>query len=53
MPSRKSIHTAKWHRCVEKVSARGGVSSPHAICTASLGRGGTFKTSALKRVGKR
>jgi hypothetical protein len=41
MPSRKSIHTAKWHRCVEKVSAKSS-GNQYAICTAALGSG-TFK----------
>ena len=38
MPSRKSPHTAKWHRCVEKVGAKsGGGTNPYAVCTATLG----------------
>lgn len=45
MPSRKSIHTAKWHRCVDKVSNKSSA-NPYAVCTASLGRAGTFKASA-------
>jgi len=42
MPSRKSIHTAKWHRCVDKVSASSKGVSPYAVCTASIGSG-SFK----------
>ena len=41
----RRIHTAKWDRCVRQVKARGGVSSPAAVCTASLGeRGSILKT---------
>jgi hypothetical protein len=36
MPDKKH-HSAKWHRCVEKVRAAGGVKSPEAVCTAALG----------------
>src|SRR5262245_6114763 len=44
MPSRKSVHTAKWDRCVQKVGASSkGASNPYAVCTASLGSG-SFKT---------
>lgn len=42
MPSRKSIHTAKWHRCVDKVGAKSSA-NPYAVCTAALGKSGTFK----------
>jgi hypothetical protein len=47
MPSRKSIHTAKWHRCVEKVGNKSG-GNAYAICTAGLGKSGTFKPSYSK-----
>lgn len=30
-------HSDKWDRCVADVRARGGVDSPEAVCTASLG----------------
>ena len=30
-------HSAKWHSCVDQVSAQGGVESPEAVCTAALG----------------
>jgi len=33
----KEKHSAKWHRCVDKVRAQGGVESPEAVCTAALG----------------
>jgi len=33
----KKSHSKKWHRCVEKVRAAGGVRSPEAVCTAVLG----------------
>jgi len=50
MPSRTSKHTAKWHRCVDKVGARStAATNPYAVCTATLGRTGTFKKSALKK----
>jgi len=31
------IHSDKWHRCVEKVKAKGGGYEPHAVCTFSIG----------------
>ena len=31
------IHSEKWHRCVEKVKAKGGGYEPHAVCTFSIG----------------
>lgn len=36
------IHSEKWHRCVNKVKAKGGVESPYAICTSSIGYAGSF-----------
>jgi len=48
MPGKKSIHTAKWDRCVKKVTAR-GTGNAYAICSASLGRAGTFKKGAKRR----
>ena len=38
-----SIHTAKWQRCVEDVKAKGSAVNPFAVCTASIGRQGTFQ----------
>jgi hypothetical protein len=35
------IHTDKWHRCVDKVQAKGGGYEPHAVCTASIGYSGS------------
>jgi hypothetical protein len=35
-------HTAKWKSCVRKVG-RKGKGNPYAICTAALGRKGTFR----------
>lgn len=35
-PSRRSIHTTKWDRCVKDVSARGGAKSAAAVCTATI-----------------
>jgi len=48
MPGRKAIHTAKWDRCVQKVGARRGASNPYAVCTATLGKSGTFKKSGKR-----
>lgn len=37
------IHSAKAHRCVDKVKAKGhGESSAWAICTTSIGKAGTY-----------
>jgi hypothetical protein len=51
MPSKSSIHTAKWHRCLDHVSGRkgGGKYNEYAICTSSLGRSGTFKKGFRKK----
>jgi len=48
MPSRKSVHTAKWHRCVDKVGTKSSGTNPYAVCTAALGRAGTFKKNTKK-----
>lgn len=37
MPGRKSIHTAKFDRCVSRVKARGGRVNAYAVCQSSLG----------------
>lgn len=42
-PSRRSIHTAKWDRCVKDISARGGAKSAAAVCTATIGYEGSVK----------
>jgi hypothetical protein len=51
MPSKSSIHTDKWHRCLGHVSGRkgGGKYNKYAVCTSSLGRSGTFKKSFRNR----
>lgn len=36
------IHSAKWHRCVDKVAQRGGGYNEYAVCTASIGKAGSF-----------
>lgn len=36
------IHSAKAHRCVDKVAAKGGVDEPWAVCTASIGKSGVY-----------
>lgn len=35
-PKGRGIHTVAFHRCVVKVTKRGGVRSPHAVCMAKL-----------------
>jgi hypothetical protein len=44
-PSRRSIHTAKWDRCVKDVREKGGAANPDAVCTAMLGERGSIKKS--------
>lgn len=36
------IHSAKAHRCVDKVTAKGGAQEPWAVCTASIGKAGVY-----------
>lgn len=48
-PSRRSIHTAKWDRCVKDVSARGGAKSAAAVCTARIGYKGSVKKGHRRR----
>jgi len=36
------IHSAKAHRCVDEVGAKGGVDEPWAVCTASIGKAGVY-----------
>lgn len=47
-------HSKAWHRCVEKVSARGDVTSPEAVCTWSTERTGNtyMKENGQEPVGK-
>jgi len=47
MPGRKSIHTAKWDRCVQKVGTSKGAQNAYAVCTAQLGSG-SFKKGSKK-----
>jgi len=42
-PKGKGIHTVAFHRCVVKVTKRGGVRSPHAVCMARMGRNKAVK----------
>lgn len=35
------IHSDRWHRCVEKVSASSPGVEPHAVCTHSIGYAGS------------
>lgn len=48
-PSRRSIHTAKWDRCVKDVSARGGAKSAAAVCTATIGYRGSVRKGHRRR----
>jgi hypothetical protein len=57
-PNGKGIHSEKFHRCVIDVTKKGGVTSPHAVCMASMGRNKAVKKShwqigELGKVGKR
>jgi hypothetical protein len=36
------IHSAKAHRCVDKVTAKGGAVEPWAVCTSSIGKAGVY-----------
>jgi hypothetical protein len=36
-PGRRSIHSAKWDRCVKDVKRKGTAVDPYAVCTAALG----------------
>lgn len=47
-PKGKGIHTVAFHRCVIKVTKKGGVRSPHAVCMAKMGR-----TRAVKKAHRR
>lgn len=42
-PGPRSVHTAKWDRCVKAVKARGGAYDPYAVCTSQLGERGSIK----------
>jgi hypothetical protein len=42
-PGRRSVHTAKWDRCVKDVRRKGGAANPDAVCTATLGERGSIK----------
>jgi hypothetical protein len=43
------VHTKKWDRCVKKLKEKGGVDSPEAVCTKSLGYEGSVKKSHRKK----
>lgn len=36
-PGPRSVHTAKWDRCVKEVRKRGTAADPYAVCTAAMG----------------
>ena len=36
-PDGKGIHTLRFHRCVIRVSKKGDVKNPYAVCMSSLG----------------
>ena len=44
-PNGKGIHTVAFHKCVIKVTKKGGAKNPHAVCMASLGRNKSVKKS--------
>jgi len=48
-PHRKHIHTAKFERCVRKVSKRGSAADPYAVCTAGIGYRGSLKAGHRRR----
>ena len=48
-PSHRSVHTAKWDRCVKDVKTKGGASSPYAVCTAMLGERGSIKAGHRRK----
>lgn len=47
------IHTDKWHKCVEEVSAKNPGVEPHAVCTASIGYAGSINPEHRTRKKKR
>ncbi len=51
MPGEKSIHTAKWDRCVKIVKSKSPEANPYAICSSSIDDGGV-KKSHQKKSGK-
>ena len=52
-PGRRSVHTAKWDRCVKDVRRKGGAANPDAVCTAMLGERGSIKKSHRRNPKKR
>lgn len=48
-PSRRSIHTRKFDRCVRDVKAKGGGYDPFAVCTSSLGYRGSIKAGHRRK----
>lgn len=34
----RKVHTAKWDRCVKKISKKGTAVNPFAVCTAKIGK---------------
>ncbi len=48
---RVPVHTAKWDRCVRKVSSRGAAADPAAVCTAALGERKSIKAAHRRRRG--
>jgi len=48
MPGEKSIHTAKWDRCVKKVKEKSPDANPYAICSSSIDDGGVKKSHQKK-----
>lgn len=47
----KKKHSKKWDDCVDKVTKKGNVDSPQAVCTAQLGAG-SYESAIAKLTGK-
>lgn len=43
-PGPDSTHTDKWDRCVEHVKQKNPSANAYAVCTAAMGKEGTFKS---------
>lgn len=48
-PSRKSIHTAKFDRCVESVKRSGSDVNPYAVCSSAIGEEGSVRKGHRRR----
>lgn len=48
-PEKEAVMPKKWHRCVEKVKAKGTARNPYAVCTRSTGLTRSGKRSMKRR----